>query len=116
MIEVHRHHRSTKWELLKIDASERFLNFETFNGLIYIAWGYGFIFYGFPRFTDYETLIEILKRPQFGYNYALMSIGAVLIFWGLRKVLVNRIKQHEKSQRMVARRKEMACFLTSKQS
>lgn len=97
MIEVHRHPRRNIWERIKQDAGERFLKFETFNGaFIYIPWGWGFFYYGFPWSATPETFYEIIKSPTFGYNYGLMSTGFVLMFWGVRKTFVNRIKQQAK--------------------
>ena len=63
---------------------QRFLNFEAFNGtFIFIPWGAGFVYYGF-------------RDIKGGYEYALKTVGIALIIWGLRKLLVNRIKQQAK--------------------
>ena len=108
MVNVHRHHRKTRWELLKLDLSERLLKFETFNGaFVYLPWGWGFFYYGFPWQADAETFFYIISQPQFGYNYALMSTGIVLMIWGLRKTFVNRVKQQAKLEQSVALRKEL---------
>ena len=102
MIEIHRHRRRNRWERIKQDASERFLKFETFNGaFIYIPWGWGFFYYGFPWNACPETFYYIVSQPQFGYNYALMSTGIVLMIWGLRKTFVNRVKQQAKLEESV---------------
>lgn len=69
------------WEEFKTDLRERFLKFESFNGLfVYIPWGAGFVYCG-------------LYDLRLGYQYAFVTVGLVLIFWGLRKTFVNRIKQ-----------------------
>jgi len=109
MIEIVRHHRKTRWQRIKEDLAERFLKFETFNGaFVYIPWGWGFFYYGFPwqifNETDLETVFYVINKPQFGYNYALMSTGIVLMIWGLRKTFVNRIKQAARTQEQVEKR------------
>lgn len=69
------------WQEFKTDLKERFLKFETFNGVfVFIPWGAGFIYCG-------------LYNLRLGYQYAFVSVGMVLIIWGLRKTFVNRIKQ-----------------------
>jgi hypothetical protein len=67
----------------------RFLNFETFNGaFVFIPWGAGFIYCG-------------LFDLRLGYSYALVSAGAVLTVWGLRKACVDRVKQQARIEKMV---------------
>ena len=105
MIEVHRHHRKTRWHRFKQDLAERFLKFETFNGaFVYLPWGWGFFYYGFPWQANAETFFYIVSQPQFGYNYALMSTGIVLMIWGLRKTFVNRVKQSALFEQQVEKR------------
>lgn len=107
MIEIHRHHRRNRWERIKQDLGERFLKFETFNGaFIYIPWGAGFFYYGFPWQASSETFYTIITQPQFGFNYGLMSTGFVLMFWGIRKTFVNRVKQQAKLEESVQAHKE----------
>jgi hypothetical protein len=77
------------WPSIKRDIQERFMNFETVNGsFIFIPWGAGFIYCG-------------LYAPAFGYTYGMVSLGVVLIIWGLRKTLVNRIHQAIKIEQLV---------------
>jgi hypothetical protein len=84
---------------------ERFWTFEAFNGgFIFIPWGWGFFYYGFPWTVDVPTMLVLAQKPSFGYNYALMSLGLVLMVWGLRKLLVNRVKQAAAMQTMVEER------------
>lgn len=79
---------------LRRDLRERFVTFEAFNGaFIYIPWGWGFFYYGFPWGASIAELKLIVPGSPFGYNYALMSVGIVLMIWGFRKATVNRIKQ-----------------------
>lgn len=107
-MQKHYHHRRKNlWTLAKLDFSERFLKFETFNGFVYIVWGWGFFYYGFPWQANEETFFYIITQPQFGYNYALMSTGIVLMIWGIRKMLVNRVKQALKMEQSVALRKAL---------
>lgn len=106
-MEIHRHIRTSRWQRFKLDFSERFLKFETFNGLLYMVWGWGFFYYGFPWQANQETFYYIVSQPQFGYNYALMSVGIMLMVWGLRKVSVNRVKQALKMEQSVALRKAL---------
>lgn len=69
------------WQEFKTDFKERFLKFETLNGaFVYIPWGAGFIYCG-------------LYDLRLGYQYAFVTVGLVLVFWGLRKTFVNRVKQ-----------------------
>lgn len=66
---------------LKNDLHDRFLTFESLNGaLVFIPWGGGFIYCG-------------LYNQAFGYKYGMVSLGIVLVVWGLRKATVNRVKQ-----------------------
>lgn len=107
-MEYHRLIRKSKWARFKLDLSERFLKFETFNGaFVYVPWGWGFFYYGFPWQADKETFFYIVSQPQFGYNYALMSTGIVLMFWGVRKTFINRVKQQAKLEESVALRKAL---------
>jgi hypothetical protein len=90
----------------KQDARERFMKFETFNGaFIYIPWGWGFFYYGWPWSAKPETFWYIVAQPQFGYNYALITTGIVLMIWGLRKTFVNRVKQQAQLEAAVEQRK-----------
>lgn len=74
---------------LKTAIKRRFMNFETLNGaFILIPWGAGFIYCG-------------LYDLRAGYTYAMLSVGATLIIWGLRKVSVDRVKQKAKFEKMV---------------
>lgn len=104
-METYIHRRKSLWSRTKLDFSERFLKFETFNGLLYLLWGWGFFFYGFPWEANSETFLFIITQPQFGYNYALMSVGIMLMVWGVRKITVNRVKQALKMEQSVALRK-----------
>lgn len=80
------------WKNVKQDMRERFLNFEAFNGLVvFIPWGIGFVYYG-------------LYQPEFSYTYGMVSMGVILIVWGLRKVFVNRIKQQVAIAALIAER------------
>lgn len=80
------------WKTIKADLKERFLNFEAFNGgFIFIPWGSGFIYYG-------------IYKPQFSYQYGMVSVGLVLIVWGLRKLFTNRIKLQAKINKLVMNR------------
>ncbi len=113
-MEVIQHTRRGKMYRARHDVVERFFNFETFNGaFVFLPWGTGFLFYGWPWSATPETFMHIITRPQFGYNYALISIGIVLWVWGVRKVLVNRIKQRESSENLAAMRKDIKCYSTS---
>lgn len=69
-----------------------FITFERINGwLVYIPWGCGFIWYGTP---SAEVLMQYsVWHERFAFNYAMCSVGLVLIIWGLRKGTVNRAKQ-----------------------
>lgn len=74
----------------KRELKRRLMNFETFNGaFIFIPWGLGFLYCG-------------LYELKMGYSYALLSVGATLVIWGLRKATVDRVKQRIKQERMVA--------------
>ena len=107
-MEVHLHTRKTLWQRFKLDFTERFLKFETFNGaFVFIPWGWGFFYYGFPWRADFETFFYIISQPQFGYNYALISTGIVLMLWGFRKTFVNRVKQRAKFEESLEARKRM---------
>jgi hypothetical protein len=65
---------------LKAAIKRRLLNFETFNGaFIYLPWGAGFIYCG-------------LFDLKAGYVYGMLSVGAALIVWGLRKISVDPVK------------------------
>lgn len=67
----------------------RLMNFETFNGFcVMIPWGAGFVYCG-------------LFDLRMGYSYALLSVGATLIVWGLRKASVDRVKQKVKQERLL---------------
>lgn len=80
------------WKKIKQDLKERFLTFEAFNGaFIFIPWGFGFIYYG-------------VYQPQFSYTYGMVSVGLVLIVWGVRKTFTNRIKQQAKINKLVMNR------------
>lgn len=80
------------WKRIKSDFRERFLTFEAFNGaFIFIPWGAGFIYYG-------------IYKPQFSYQYGMVSVGIVLIVWGLRKMFTNRIKQQADINRLLMNR------------
>lgn len=68
------------WESIKLCWREKWANFESLNGIVMLAWGAGFIYCG-------------IYNQEFGYAYALVSVGVLIMFWGLRKVSVNRIKQ-----------------------
>lgn len=73
----------------KACLKRRFLNFETFNGaFVFIPWGGGFVYCG-------------LFDLRAGYAYAMLSVGATLILWGLRKVSVDRVKQAAVLQQQV---------------
>ena len=77
------------WKAIKKDIRQRLLTFEAFNGaFILIPWGSGFVYCG-------------LFNQAYGYKYGLVSLGAVLIVWGIRKLSVNRIKQQAKVDLMV---------------
>lgn len=77
------------WGAIKRDLRQRLLTFEAFNGaFIFIPWGAGFIYCA-------------LYAQAFGYTYAMLSIGVVLIIWGLRKLTVNRIKLQAKIDLLV---------------
>ena len=77
------------WGAIKKDLRQRLLTFEAFNGaFIFIPWGAGFIYCG-------------LYAQAFGYTYAMLSIGVVLIIWGIRKLTVNRIKLQAKIDLLV---------------
>ncbi len=94
-------------QAVKKDLAERFLKFETFNGaFIYIPWGAGFFYYGWPWEANTETILYIVTQPQFGYNYGLITLGMVLIIWGVRKTFVNRVKQQAKLEMEVEKRKD----------
>lgn len=103
------HHRSRRRNIIiavKQDLAERFLKFETFNGaFIFLPWGWGFFYYGFPWNATPQTFYYIISQPQFGYNYAFMSTGIVLMVWGLRKTFVNRVKQQARLEQQVEQRK-----------
>jgi hypothetical protein len=74
---------------LKTDLKQRLLTFEAFNGaFIFLPWGMGFIYCG-------------LFNLRLGYAYGMVSLGIVLILWGLRKLTVNRVKQQAKLQAAV---------------
>lgn len=79
-------------EAAKRDIAERFFNWETFNGFfLFIPWGAGFIWYGLP---SKELLLQYsIWHERFGYNYGMVSLGMVLLIWGVRKVAVNRVHQ-----------------------
>ena len=89
---------------IKMDLKERFLNFESLNGAVYILWGLGFIYFAYhdiPKtdiFDPYSPSTWILN----GYIYAEFTIGVMLTFWGLRKTFVNRIKQAVATEKMIA--------------
>lgn len=94
------------WNMIKRELVERFITFEAFNGgIIMIPWGMGFLYYGIPWQVDLQTALYLAQQPQFGYNYALISVGLVQIVWGLRKLLVNRVKQQAKFEELVKRRR-----------
>lgn len=79
---------------LASEMCERFWNFEALNGwIVMIPWGAGFIYCG-------------LYDLKFGYQYSMVSVGAVLVLWGLRKGTVNRIKYWNKIEEMQQRRKQ----------
>lgn len=83
------------WEKFKQDLRERYLDFESFNGaFIFIPWGAGLIYCG--KFNK-----------EFGYEYMMVTGGLALMIWGLRKVLVNRIKQKIKVDEMVKEQKKL---------
>ena len=74
---------------LKAALKRRFLNFETFNGaFVLIPWGVGFVYCG-------------LFDLRAGYTYAMLSVGATLIIWGLRKVSVDPVKLAATLQKQV---------------
>lgn len=99
------HNKLSCWGCIKRDLVERFLKFETLDGaFIYIPWGMGFFYYGFPWDSTPETFYYIVTQPQFGYNYGLISLGIVLIFWGLRKTFVNRVKEQAKMEEQIMER------------
>lgn len=101
------YYRPGFWRALKQDLCERFLSFESFNGaFVYIPWGTGFFYYGFPWEVNSETFYYIITRPEFGYNYAMITTGMVLMFWGVRKALVNRVKQQAALNIQLEQRKE----------
>jgi hypothetical protein len=75
------------------ELKERFFNFETLNGLFFLIWGSGFIYCGF-------------FDRKLGYDYALVSIGLMLITWGIRKMSVNRIKQAIEVEKLIDERKK----------
>ena len=72
------------WTEIKKDLKQRLLTFEAFNGaFVFLPWGAGFIYCG-------------LFDERLGYSYAMLSLGAVLVIWGFRKLTVNRIKLQAK--------------------
>lgn len=72
---------------------ERVWNFEALNGwIIMIPWGAGFVYCG-------------LYNQKLGYQYAMVSVGIVLVLWGLRKGTVNRIKYWNRIEELQAKRK-----------
>ena len=114
MIDVVTHKKKSLWQRIKADLVDRFLKFETFNGaFVYLPWGAGFFYYGFPWHATPETFWYIVTQPQFGYNYALITTGIVLIIWGLRKTFVNRVKQAALMEERIEQRKETRCYSTS---
>lgn len=77
------------WQAIQTDIRQRLLNFESFNGaFIFVPWGAGFIY---CAHVDQKN----------GYQYAMYSAGVALIVWGLRKTMVNRVKQQAKVELMV---------------
>lgn len=105
---IYIHYRKSWWVKLKRDLAERLLKFETFNGaFILIPWGWGFFYYGFPWDISLDSFWYVVQQPQFGYNYGFMSSGIVIMVWGIRKVLVNRVKQKLKMEESVALRRAL---------
>ena len=79
-----------KWKRLRIDIEERFLDGETAKGLlaILVAW------HAFHLDNDAQAFTFLLHMGEL-----------YLVYEGLRKIFVNRIKQAAKRERLIQRRK-----------
>jgi len=94
----------TLWQRIKMDIRERFLTFESLNGwMVFIPWGAGFLY-----FANCDLVFRFFPTSSCsladGYAYAFNSVGIVLVVWGLRKGLVNRVKQAAAVAEMVEKR------------
>lgn len=85
------------------------MTFETFNGwLVFIPWGAGFLYFAFKDLpidlTPSLSNIGTFFRSWTGYTYGMVSLGLVLIIWGIRKGTVNRVKQKLKMEQLIQKR------------
>lgn len=93
------------WEKLKQELKERWATAELAGGIFRLAWGWGFFYYGFPWQITFATL-AIVQRPQFGYNYALMSVGIALMLAGLKRLIQNPVAAKAKLNSLVEERNQ----------
>jgi hypothetical protein len=91
----------SRWQLFKMDMQERFLNFETVNGL-----------YLFPAcaFGLYCVWVDDLFKYSIQIGMTIFYVYGAYI--GLRKVLVNRIKQKLSQERLLKKRKALTDDIT----
>lgn len=79
------------WAGIKQDIKERFFNFETAKGFYLVPVG---LFGLWVAVLHVEYVIQAMGAAYFGY----------MVFEGVRKILVNRIKQGLKRGQLAAKR------------